>query len=463
MQTYLIFARNFLWPHHFMEIIDFGIREVEGGSQVFVSKCNGEISYCATNPLNISSVCKSCIRIQSIFEREFPKLRWVAAETSYVAEIEPSEEQLKNTLGSVFNTAPYLCNKTEMQLKDDYKFVNTLISAFITDLGINHLLIWNGRRTSEGDGAFHQKNSGVYVTSIISASGSLQGFDTYIAFAAPKIHDMAARKRHISDFAQKTPKVLLSKMSEAYFGFATGKSNYKTTGLPDYQKKYKPIKSEREYDYIILNGTFHEFYGHLGWELDFGVDFNNLIQILLTRLLLHKPNAKILVRWHPNLRRASRLERQKIRIIEKQFPIVKFVAPNSNLSTHDLIKKSKICFSIGSSVVIEASKIGLKYVYFIGRNYFEDLKAFQHIRSLSELDQVIINPKPTAQKDVDLFGAYLGHREVFKIDCVNVFNKQIIETKSGVIIRPSLRMRIYFKIWQFILKYLGTGLVKMIR
>lgn len=465
MKNNLIFSTNFLWPHHFSELIDFGVKKSKNGEKVFIAKCDGSISYCATNPLNVASVCRSCIRMQQIFQNEFSEFTWLSFSHYNSDELECSEEQLKNTVASIYNTAPFRCSSTNGSLKSDYMLINSFIKRKINEHKINRLVLWNGRRISEGDGAVHNIDRRVEIISIISASGSLHGYDTYLAFQGPKIHNMAVRKKHILEFKKSVSKSEIENMAAPYFNFAAGKTSYNTLGLSNFQKNFRAIPNNEliDYDYMIANGTYVEFYGHDGWELDFGEDFNDIVEIIIREILAVKSYAKIVVRWHPNLRRVSRIEHKKITSMQQKFPTVNFISPESNISTHDLLMQSKVVFSVGSSIGIEASKMGIEEVYFLGRNYFEDLRAFKHLRSIDELRNSIKAGKKTYKVDADLFGAYIGCRSVEKITAVNVLPKQVIKTLSGTTLKPPFLMKVYLRFWIYALRYIGPNLVRWLR
>lgn len=448
-----------------METLDYGLKKIDEGEKVYLLECDGSISYCAANPLNMKSVCKSCIAVQKMYQRELPKIKWLTFNTKNDNVLNFSEEQISNTIASIYNTAPYECKNTREKLKSDYSLVNSLISDTIQDHNIDTLILWNGRRVSEGDGAYHERSQSVTVQSIISAGGSLQGYDTYLVLDAPKIHNMNARKKHILDFKKSTYNTQLANLSKQYFDFASGKQSYASTGLATFQNKFQepPSAYSNQYDYTIANGTFVEFYGHEGWELDFGESFNDIIRIIIHEILSIKKDAKILVRFHPNIRKLSRIEHKKIEDLKKAFASVDFIMPSSNISTHDILARSKVVFSVGSSVGIEAAKLGVETVYFVGRNYFEDINAFEHVRSLTELRNAIISTKATDKSDVDLFGAYIGHRAVEQIRAAKVLPKQTIIMPSGAIIKTPIVAKICLRLWSYGLRFLGPKFIKLIR
>ena len=128
-----------------------------------------------------------------------------------------------------------------------------------------------------------------------------------------------------------------------------------------------------------------------------------------------------------------------------------------------MLASSKVVFSVGSSVGIEATRLGVKSVYFVGRNYFEDLNAFKHIRSLIQLKNAIVSNEETQNTDVELFGAYISSRKVQKIDAVKVLAKQTIMLPSGEVVKTPKIAKAYMKLWNLGLRYLGPKFMSLLK
>lgn len=141
---------------------------------------------------------------------------------------------------------------------------------------------------------------------------------------------------------------------------------------------------------------------------DIFVKFYNDQLDVVSHIKKKYPSKKISIRFHPNQKNLNISDLKKYYQLLRNLDI-EFYKPDHKVSTYELLFKSKLVITFGSTVSIEAAYHGIPTIS-CGTSFFSNCKLLTTVNSLSELDFYIQNPnKITNKKFLPIFfGAFLN-------------------------------------------------------
>jgi hypothetical protein len=423
----LIFSHTATWPSHHAESIELALTEQSNGREVIYLSCVGSLVTCPANATKKEAICKVC-RMQTRYttSKVLPRsVRFIDLKIQpfgYESRKFDSVDQLKNfTLNNVpFGAMVYSTLTSELE---DSFFDTNAYSPRINELlenaiglyrygleiiekeSIDHLYVWNGRRSCDGPLTYAAKHKSINFTTYISGG-------RYNSILAREnihtVHDVPAAKKELeaitADIANNRNRFGIVRDAVNFFDFASGgRGSSKLNHLGYYQfsqnfetddKKEFLGKSDKKI-IAVFTGTYMEFAGVPGYDDPNGFckDFYEGVSFLQENI--HRiPNAELRIRWHPNSRCLKGNERKKLDAIMsrgKEIENVKHISPDSNFNTYDLIHGCDVAVGFGTSVSVESCLYG-KPVIFIGNNMFEGLDCFYKPNSYEELISLLNSP-----------------------------------------------------------------------
>lgn len=417
----LVFSHVATWPSHHAESVEIALTEHSNGHEVFFLSCVGSLKTCPANAANSKVLCKVC-RLQTRhtestvlppeihlihlqiedFDYTAPKFASTDELAAYEYKSVPVGSMVYSTLtseleDSFFDTLQHKPRIEEL-LKNAIGLYETGKDLIVKE-GIEHVYVWNGRRSCDGPLTYAARHQNIGFTTFISGgkyNSILTRENTHT------VHDIDSAKAELNkivhDIDQNRNRFEIIRDGVNFFDFASGgRSNKKMNYLGYYQfsqgfdKSLTPAdlnKASPRKIISVFTGTYSEFAGVPGYDDAGGFCKNFYEGVSFLQENIHKiENAELWIRWHPNSRRLQGNEKKKLKsIIERGSRIegVNHIPPESNFNTYDLINRCDVAVCFGTSVSVESCLYG-KPAIFIGRNMFEGLDCFYKPKSYQEL------------------------------------------------------------------------------
>lgn len=420
----LVYSHVPLWISHHAEAVEIALRESSNGNNVFFLSCTGQLNFCPANLDKKKLLCQAC-RLQTNKTIKLLKSKGInefinlddfikKGDWNFSTHEALKAEEYKGALigNLVYSSIATYYEDSYFSVVGNKKFINQLMSdavnlydqteQIIEKKNIESLYYWNGRRHCEGVMGYAARNKKINFSSFISG-GALDGI--LIRNNCYTVHDLEDSKKNIEaikvHLTQGSPKYIESiNKASAYYGRACGLSGVKGAhnylGFYDFSSKFKISESlyrdlKNRKIVSIFVGTYSEFSGVKGYDCSgyFFEDFYMGVSQVLKILSKHDDVVAI-VRWHPNSRRLTGIEKTKLEnlVAQADGDKVRHVLPLDRADSYDLIRKSEKVIAIGSTIAMEAVAMG-KPVIFLAHNVFEDLDCIYVPKDISELTNLI--------------------------------------------------------------------------
>lgn len=423
----LVFSHVSTWPSHHAESIEIALSQKNMGDDVLFLSCTGTLATCPANKTKNKYLCSVC-RMQTRYSIDNILPKNIITKNLDIKDVRYDEicfksiEQLKKyklfdvPFGMmVYSTLTTELNDSFFDIGENAHRINDLIKnsiglyqeglKIIKEDNIDHVYIWNGRRSCDGPLVYAASNLGIQFTTFISGgryNSILARENTYT------VHDVSSAKKELSEITHKIENNInrfsIVRDAVSYFDFASGgRGSNKLNYLGYYQfsqsfdKSIDLEGSEKSDKKIIavFTGTYSEFAGVPGYDDSESFCKNFYEGVTFLQENIHRiPDAELRIRWHPNSRNLNGNERAKLdSIIEqgKKIEGVFHISPDSNFNTYDLIEACDIAVGFGTSVSVESCLYG-KPAVFIGHNMFEDLDCFYKPESYENLIELLNSP-----------------------------------------------------------------------
>jgi hypothetical protein len=446
----LVFSHTPTWRSHHAESIEIALSEQELGNDVMFLSCTGSLATCPANSSHKEHICKVC-RSQTAYT----KSKVLPGEVKFMdLDIQESDHAIQefSSIDSLkkfeLHTVPFgnmVYSTLTSELNDSFfdvikyrdkinKLIKNAVGLYeyglklIKSHKIEHVYIWNGRRSCDGPLAYAAKNSDIEYTTFISGARYNSLLTRHNSLT---VHDIPAAKMELKQIIHKmnnsANRFSIVKGAVSYFDYASGGSKDNTLNYLGYyqfsqgfNKASRHIINKKSDKKVIavFTGTYSEFAGVPGYDNpdNFCNNFYEGVSFLQENLH-HIPNAELQIRWHPNSRHLNGNERDKLaNIIERgnQINNVQHIPPESNFNTYDLIDSCDVCVGFGTSVSVESCLYG-KPAIFLGNNMFEDLDCFYKPNSYEELIELLNSTLTVKNFDHALAWGYyfsnFGNRE----------------------------------------------------
>lgn len=418
-ETILAFSTTSLWEIHNAQILEICLRESTSGNTILVYHCQRSIAACRTNPNDLVSRCRSCIKQSKRNQRIFlPKgisnIRMVDVANlkmnSPEFHISSHEEMfLYNYQGFPFGRAVIsqlqtVLRESEISNRDiqvsGNKILANAICLFhffnreICEKGVSKIYVFGGRYAAERALIFAAKSSSIKFETFETGSAldkiwtselGETSFQSYIS-------DIQAME---SGLLGQSREVALREGQRYFLDWRGGQSHDPKYLNPNIGKK----QSEATTFEVIDNTRFNQTqkrkmvaFTSTNYEVLAFDDFQILDSEKNTQYSVIQAindceeitnNFDVKVRWHPNSLTSSPSDIARMKECINSSPNLNHIEPESNVNSYILIENCDIVVSFGSTIGIEASAMG-KPVILLGKCSYSNIGATLEPRNFSE-------------------------------------------------------------------------------
>ena len=410
------------YVNHMAETVELMLRHLKKGDEVFLITCNQKLPTCPANISNDPKICKKCIKIKDRilskvldnkvheiklpdFSMEYPKIG-----TKNLAELKGLKTSFD--IGKLLSTQLVENNRDSSLNISDSLLVDRLVGAgtqfykyvskVLSELEINKVYVWNGRRVF--DGAIVQASIALGVDYRTHISYWLDNSKIYIT-NSPLVHDLTALKlRHRQVLKAlnkpKSNEVLMSQSDNFYHSQRYGGSLKKQHTYSDYTKNKISLPSSSKKRLVIFSSSNWETYGLDGFQGAIFSDPYAAIEEIASHSLITE-NWQIIVRWHPNLRFSGHNEKKRINeIINRSADKINHFSFDDDVNSYEILEQSDAVITFGSTIGAEATFYKKPSILLAPAEY-KHLNVTYNPESLSEflelLEQPELAPKPQIQ------------------------------------------------------------------
>lgn len=393
-RTILIYASVPIWEYHHAESVELALSHIQAGDIVHILTCRGALTSCAANARHIQGFCNLCreqqrrtrkilgnkvtwhtISLSGRRSTPFPSFRSIADLRDFKVDGVPhgalAASQLVDDLRDGYpelekhNEA---CTRLLQQSVELYQFAKNLIS----EIGAQHVYVWNGRRPSDGPVIWAARKLCIPFTSHIWDYDEPWEFSRgFIVIEGSTFHDLNRMRQAVRlEGASAALTAAERKVAESYLDSITSAgrrmfgANFRDTDLKFLSPGVRKIG--------IFTTSEWEFAGEPTWENRLYQSQWAGIEAILTDSRL-RDGIQFIVRLHPNLVNSPRDsgEWKAIRAVQALAgPAVHFVEPEDPVDSYSLLQACDAVVTFGSTVGIEASLRG-KPVVLLGRCLYE--------------------------------------------------------------------------------------------
>lgn len=411
----LIFNDVGLWPHA-LELCELSRSFIDKSHNVFFLSSNDSLIGNPPNPLNSKSASLITTLRNNLIHKELKKFgincffirsknrsqkndfnKYISTnilDSIYASYCEILKDGLANR-----NSKHYLNfeRKALTSIRDSIHYLEN----FVTKYEIDEIVVWNGRRPGQTLLVNIAKKKLIKYSSIIQSQ--INGKYAYKK-SWPHINDIKSFanliKEKLVNYEKHGFDENLIKMADLYFQRAQGiikrPTSFSKAGFYTYSEKYfrsetleKKIlhsKLNKKKIVSIFPGTFLEFNGLPGYSDD-GIFKSHYEHInFLLSLNLFKSHHFIL-RFHPNqgfVKFNEQLEINKITKEANKRSNFDVILPSQNISSYEIIKNSDLVIAIGSSISVEALRMGKK-VMFLGCHWLQSLESLYKPKTRADI------------------------------------------------------------------------------
>jgi hypothetical protein len=423
----LIYCPAALWEMHEAQVIEIAWKEYERGSVVTILKCDRFFSSCPTNLQKDRWRCIDCVNQSNYTMRELlppsAKIIWLknsSKNSSAVFSINPDELELRKLGDFYYDGHPFgfsvlshlitlerdifpsglksrdLANQL---LQESIEFYNQ--SLQVLSCGFDEVFVWGGRRMSEAPLIFAAKKRGVQVkyfelgyrpkTYLLSESG-------IFTFSGMLIEI----QKWVDERKKELPlDTLLSEGMNFFTDWMAGRSDqpHFKWFLQDYNEKPNLKRTSNKKLLLVCTSSLWESFAYQDYKelivSEFYDPYEVIERICFDEEICNKFD--VVVRWHPNLRRAGPNELKRMNEIINKATDVSHVKPEEAINSYDLVKMSDVVVTFGSTIGIESTVLG-KPSILLGLSSYMNLGSVYQPSSYQEFRNLIsteLSPKIT--------------------------------------------------------------------
>lgn len=222
---------------------------------------------------------------------------------------------------------------------------------------ISKVYAWNGRRPSDGPVLYAAKHKKIKFKSLGSPSPQ-----NYILSRGTKIHDLKEIVKKIKNFEKKNEKKKLINFKKSYqefiFNKIYGNRNDKNYGseniVNSFTKNFeiKDYKNLKNYN-VFFSSSGYENAGFSDWDSKIYFDQYDCLNKIIKD---HDKNTKLIIRWHPMLKKARSLELDRVsKIIKNSGENIIHIKYDDPVNSYDILKNAQKVILYGSTICFEAN------------------------------------------------------------------------------------------------------------
>lgn len=397
----LIYSQFSLWYLPLGIDLEIARDHIEKGDIVEFLVCDSSINICETNPNHLLYKCSDCINVRKnalkIINTEDNKIHLLNVDKNIRLEIPDFSniEELKNfrigdndlgqavasSLISFLREAHPNLENLQQRIKDMlidsfgiYQRAKELLKNICPDL----LYIHNGRHNIIRPVLRAAQNLGISLISKDSIS-----YEKYYTVKNSFIQDLEKSKENIRDiWSNINDKEVKCQKAEDWYKFRSGRKIYDWKRFTELQNPdLLPDKFDSSKKNItIFNSSEDEFEALELWNDTLFEKQIDAIKFILENFQDNKYH--FYIRIHPFLKGIN--NSQIIELYNLKYLNLTIISAESDVSTYNLLKKSDLIISFGSTVGVEAVYWG-KPSILIGRAFYEDLNVNYIPKSKKEL------------------------------------------------------------------------------
>ena len=409
----LFYNNSFLWNEQ--SIVSLALAERFKKHKIFFLTCNETLYSCAPNSKKIKNICATCLINKNKILKNLKKkdnfqeliLSRNIDYNKFNFEIK-NFYQLKNIYYKNMPIGELVVSKIcddekshyltrELILKNKERIIKELNSGIelfestiskINYFKIDKIYAWNGRRSSDGPVLFAAKYKRILFKSFISTTPN-----KYFLSRGTKIHDLKEIKRLLNIYSKYILKKKIN-LKKIYQNYILNKIN---SNINTKHYGYQKINSNKgkkigEKNYIVFfTSSGYETAGFGDWDSKIYVDQYHAIKKLINDKRLR--NVRIIIRWHPLLKNAGIIEKERVKeIIKVKAKNVRHVRYDEDINSYSILKNANKVITFGSSIVFEADYfkkpiISLTETPYDGLNFF--YKATSHEEAINLIKKKI--------------------------------------------------------------------------
>lgn len=439
----LVFNHVGLWHRHIAECTEVALRQLDMGHDVIFLSCKGALLGCPANPHRDKKRCRQCVTRTEKVEKNLSALGVIILTLPDTEQVAVSPSLGGDLTSLAYKEMPVgrLVHNTVVTISSDMFFdqadelisplVHNAINLFevagklITQEGVDHVFVWNGRRSCDGPILYAAKKLNIKYSAFVT-HGSDFSVIVVDDVLAHSLHE--ARKNLCSTHKKidaegdwKSATVSASK----YYAFASGHGDFKPSfGFFNDAKNYTPDpnafhRHDSRKKLAIYIGTNTEFAGLPGYSSALDKMYGNFYEAVKAICLDADITDKyqIVVRWHPNSATIKGNEYSLFcSTVDVTASKVRHILPADLSSSYDLLDQCDLVISIGSSMAVEAL-YNRKRCIFIGNNIFDEFSFFRpssHVQLKSYLFNEHTYDFEVAYRQSLVFAHYLLEGGTFK-------------------------------------------------
>ena len=371
----LFYNNGFLWNNQ--SIVSLALAERFKKHKIFFLTCNETLFSCAANVKKIKYLCASCIInknqiLKNLKKKEnfqelilnrnvnynkfnfkiedFYQIKNIYYKNMPIGELAIS--QICDTEKSDYLPREFILKNKERILKELNSGIELFESTIskINNFKIDKIYAWNGRRASDGPVLFAAKHKRILFKSFISNSPK-----KYALSRGTKIHDLKEIKKRLNIYSKYILKknINLKKIYKNYI-LNKIKSNINKKNYGYRKIKFNNDKKFVEKNYIVFfTSSGYEIAGFKDWESKIYLDQYQAIKKLINDKRLR--NIRIIIRWHPFLKNAGIIEKQRVEeIIKVKAKNVRHIKYDENINSYSILQNANKVITFGSTIVFEA-------------------------------------------------------------------------------------------------------------
>lgn len=375
----LIWANNFLWESQFSTLVEAGMREIEEDRKVVFSFCDSSLAACPANPKHKRAICLTCRFVQRRQKRVLTRLGFKVALVKRSADRtaaptpntpEPRQEEVLSASFKGFPVGAYALSemrhdtrKTRLSSRDLVKAAKlSKWAEGLVDLGeqlsqahdFSRVIVWNGRRVSDGLLASVLEKGGISTRCVITGY-SLQAFRMHsgASLLQNARQDFEAfradRAAGLDVNAQSIERALTEISRYSHLQDVPGALNFDTSQRGS--QGHAPFILLATSNWAIEASHLPEARAYER-ERTFERQISSLYE-LTTDLKI-----KVVVRWHPGLRDSNKATRKWIERISKSCQQWEHIPAESRVSTEELAREAQIVLDFGTTIGIYSRLVG---------------------------------------------------------------------------------------------------------
>ncbi len=405
----LFYNNGYLWNNQ--SVVSLALAERFKKHNIFFLTCNETLFSCAANPKKIKNICITCIvnknKIlknlkkkdnfqESIlsgndnynrfnFEiKDFYQIKNIYYKNMPIGELVIS--QICDDEKSDYLPREFILKNKERILKE----LNSGIELFESTISkinyfkIDKIYAWNGRRPSDGPVLFAAKHKRILFKSFVSSTPK-----KYFLSKGTKIHDLKEIKRLLNSYLKYILKKNIN-LKKIYKNFILNKINGSIHKKNYGYQRVNTNKGKKigEKNYIVFfTSSGYENAGFKDWESKIYLDQYQAINKLINDKRLR--NIRIIIKWHPLLKNAGIIEKQRAEeIIKVKAKNVRHIRYDENINSYNILKNANKVITFGSSIVFEADYFK-KPIISLTETPYDDLNFFYKASSHEEAINLI--------------------------------------------------------------------------